>query len=110
MTLEEVIRIRPQQKDKDRADGLQFRGKTFFGSGAPFESEAAKQAKLIKDPIKLVRRAKAVFARWGDYNHTGWSAGIPSDQNVWKPFEEALRNLGLNREMIQALKDNHKCD
>jgi hypothetical protein len=110
MTVEEIIRIRPQQKDKDRAEGLIFRGKTFFGSGAPWESEASKQAKLIKDPIKLVRRAKAVFEKWGDVTYTGYSAGVPSDQNVWKPFQEALRNAGFSWPMIQALKDNTKCD
>ena len=36
--------ITPDPKDLDRAEGLQFQGKTFYGSGAPFTGQAEKMA------------------------------------------------------------------
>ena len=51
--------IHPDKKDTMRAENLSFRKGTFYGSGAPFASEASGMAKRITDAVKLVRRAKA---------------------------------------------------
>jgi predicted Rossmann fold nucleotide-binding protein DprA/Smf involved in DNA uptake len=91
--------INPTPKDFERAQGLDFRKQfgrvTFYGNGAPFQSEASKMAKLIKDPEKLIRRAKAVAATWGTNATNGYSQGTPQEQNVWQPFEQALHNMGF---------------
>lgn len=55
----------PQKKDIDRAENLSWCRGSYYGSGAPFQSEASKMAKLIKDPGKLIRRSIAVLMRWG---------------------------------------------
>lgn len=114
MEIDQIVRVRPQQKDKDRVEDFAFfkRGyrNWFYGNGAPISSNASKQAKLIKDPLKLIRRAKAVVNRWGTRDYYGYSGGNPILENAWKPFEEALRNMGFNREQIQAIIDNPKCD
>jgi hypothetical protein len=64
-----IATIEPQIKDYERARAMDFYKhgmiNWFYGSGAPIQSLAEKQAKLIKDPVKLVRRAKAVAAIWG---------------------------------------------
>ena len=76
----------------------------FYGSGAPFTHNAEKQSKLIKDPVKLVRRAKAVAAVWGtiDY-HGGVGGGNWKVENVWLPFERALRSMGFNGVQIAEI-------
>ena len=101
----DVDSIVPLQKDRDRADGLSHQGNSWYGNGAPFSGEASKMAKLIRDKEKLVRRAKAVVARWGTRDHTGYSGGQPITENVWKPFEEALRNAGFSREEIDSISN-----
>lgn len=99
MNIELII---PTQKDFERAEGLDFRKQfgrlTFHGNGDPFKSEAQKMAKLIKDPEKLVRRAKAVVATWGTEN----------DENVWAPFKEALENMGFDHNEIREISQYTK--
>lgn len=58
----DIDTIFPDHKDIDRSTGLSFRGSTFHGNGAPWQSEVSKMSKLIKDPIKLIKRAKAVVS------------------------------------------------
>lgn len=104
-----VKHINPQQKDLDRVDdyGQYMKGNQnwFYGSGAPISGNASKQAKLIKDPVKLIRRAKAVILRWGTRDYSGYVDGNRIIENVWKPFDIALRQAGLSSEMIQEIKD-----
>jgi hypothetical protein len=107
----DVSQILPSQKDIERVENLQFRGSTFHGSGAPWASEASKMAKLIKDPIKLIRRAKAVAQKYGTYDY--YPETIPpgryfdeeqlKEQNVWKPFAEALTNMGFSYDQIKKI-------
>ena len=99
----DIASITPDEKDRDRVQGMRFKGRTFFGSGAPFECKAKCQAKLIKDPVKLVRRAKAVVEIWGTRTRTGFSRGVPKPQNVWKPFEHALYAMGFSRDQISEI-------
>lgn len=99
-----VDKIVPDEKDIMRAENLSFRHHSFYGSGAPFGSEASKMAKVIKDPYKLVRRAKAVINRWGTRDYTGYSAGVPKRENVWIPFREALINMGFSWDQVHQIE------
>ena len=108
-----VEHILPSRKDYERAldfDWDKTMGRRhFYGSGAPFAHNAEKMSKLIKDPLKLIRRAKAVVAVWGTRAYTGYSGGIPKEENVWKPFERALREMGLDGAQI-SIVINHRVD
>ncbi|MDY5929929.1 MAG: hypothetical protein SPJ27_07835 [Candidatus Onthovivens sp.] len=123
MTAEEisqidVSKIQPTQKDFDRADELLFRGHTFRGDNLPWASEANKMAKLIKDPIKLIRRAKAVYAAYGDkysprvnntgYYITNYQEDGDKEVDVWTPFNDALKRMGFTVDQIKTLKDTSK--
>ena len=94
----DVDKIVPDAKDLERAKGLSMRGSSFYGNNSPFTSEATKMAKLIRDKEKLVRRAKAVVATWGTRDYIGLSNGgkTQTRENVWKPFAEALLNMGFS--------------
>ena len=102
-----VTLIEPQTKDYHRALEMDFYKhgyrNWFYGNGAPIQSLAEKQSKLIKDPVKLVRRAKAVAAVWGTRSYNGYSGGIPKEENVWRPFERALQSMGFNYAQIAEI-------
>ena len=108
-----VEHILPSRKDYERAldfDWDKTMGRRrFYGSGAPFAHNAEKMSKLIKDPLKLIRRAKAVVAVWGTRAYTGYSGGIPKEENVWTPFERALRSMGFNYIQITEIS-RHSVD
>lgn len=107
----DVNQITPDEKDREHAENLQFRGSTFHGSGAPWASQASKMAKCIKDPFKLVRRAKAVVQMYGFYDY--YPEVIPpgkyfekeylKESNVWKPFADALNNMGFSYGQIREI-------
>lgn len=105
----DVDSIVPDKKDRDRAEGLSFRGPTFHGNGRPWGSEASKMAKLIKDPYKLVRRAKAVVARWGAdegyMSNTGYYHHVDPDKeyDVWGPFKARLQEMGFSYDQIKKI-------
>lgn len=100
----DVASIKPDAKDAERAEGLEWKGSTFHGNRDPFGSEAAKMAKLIKDPVKLVRRAKAVIQRFGD------GKGKSVDRNAWAPFESALQDMGFTPNQIAVIKKEKRHD
>jgi hypothetical protein len=110
----QVTSIEPQRKDYERV--LDFDWDTtmgrrrFYGSGAPFSHNAEKMSKLIKDPVKLVRRAKAVAAVWGtgDY-HGGVGGGNWKVENVWVPFKRALIGMGFDGLQISEI-ERHSVD
>ena len=109
INVEEII---PTKKDIDRAKGLAWRGNTFYGNGAPFGSEASKMAKLIKDPIKLVRRAKAVVSYWDPRGYVGYYSDYygrhvdpDKDNDVWEPFRSRLIDMGFSGEQINTIKN-----
>lgn len=107
----DVGTIEPEEKDFDRVKGFEFRKQfgrvTFNGDSSPFASEAAKMAKLIKDPVKLVRRAKAVAAIHGTHkpdNYTGYFT--PGEQKeIWAPFADALQRMGFSRDQIKKISE-----
>jgi len=101
----DVDSVKPDQKDIDRAEGLQFMGNKFHGAYSPWGAEASKMAKLIKDNMKLVRRAKAVVKVWGTAPYNPPSSDKPEDQ--WSPFREALKRAGFSREQITSI-ENYK--
>ena len=98
-----ISKIEPEKKDMDRARNLAWRGRTFYGNGAPFASKAISMSKLIKDKAKLVRRAKAVAAVWGTTTYIGYSAGKPVEENVWDPFAKALEDMGFTYSEITEI-------
>lgn len=106
INVEEII---PQQKDYDRAEGLKWQGHSFKGNGEPYGSEASKMAKLIKDPIKLVRRAKAVVATYGSdeghFSNTGYYHHVDPDidSDVWGPFKRRLKEFGFTGDQISSI-------
>lgn len=106
----DVDELIPDEIDIKRAENLAFRGPTFRGNGLPWGSEASKMAKLIKDPYKLVRRAKAVVAEWGAdegyWSNTGWYHKVDPDPetNVWLPFKRRLKEMGFTEEQIDKIR------
>lgn len=109
----DVSNIRPEIKDYRRAKEMDFyksgMRNWFYGNGAPIQSLAEKQAKLIKDPAKLVRRAKAVAAVWGTRDYHGYSAGVPKRENPWEPFRRALVEMGFWGTQIDEIAQ-HRVD
>lgn len=93
----------PEKKDHDRAENLSWCRGSYYGSGAPFQSEASKMAKLIKDPGKLIRRSIAVVMRWGTGDHTGYICGQPKTENAWVPFRARLAEMGFTWQQIDEL-------
>lgn len=93
-----ISEIQPKEKDFERAENLRFRksfGRVIFnGNNSPFESEARKQAKLIKDPEKLVRRTLAVLAIYGE------------NSEVAEIFLTKLYDSGFTYEQRQQIKDS----
>jgi hypothetical protein len=108
-----VTLIEPQTKDYRRALEMDFYKhgyrNWFYGNGAPIQSLAEKQSKLIKDPVKLVRRAKAVAAVWGTRSYSGYVGGIPKEENVWTPFKRALESMGFTYSQIAEI-GRHEVD
>ena len=102
-----IAQINPTQKDLDRVNEFDFyksgMRNWFYGNGSPIESIAAKQAKLIKDPEKLVRRAKATVARWGTQPHHGYAAGQPKEEWPWRAFKTRLQEMGFTNGQIQEI-------
>ena len=95
---------KPTEKDLDRADGLKFLSNgraTFHGNGDPWASEASKMAKLIKDPAKLVRRAKAIIEVYPEWHY------LVGDKecDIWTPFKEALLAMGFSYQNIADIEN-----
>jgi len=109
----QVTLIEPQTKDYHRALEMDFykhgMRNWFYGNGSPIQSLAEKQSKLIKDPVKLVRRAKAVVAVWGTRDYHGYASGVPQKENVWVPFKQALIGMGFNGLQIAEI-ERHRVD
>ena len=87
----------PLKKDIDRAKGLEYSKGTWHGSGQPWHSSASSMSKLILDPLKLIRRAKAVVQVWGT-RYRG------NEYEVWTPFKEALKDMGFTRDQISLIE------
>jgi len=101
----DVNKVLPESKDIMRAEGLMvLRGKTKDDS-SPFRSNASKMSKLITDPFKLVRRAKAVSQMYGygDYFPVRPGKIINQDGNVFAPFAERLIEMGFSKEQVDDI-------
>ena len=57
-----------------------------------------------------MRRAKAVAAVWGTRDYHGYASGVPKEENVWNPFENALRAMGFTREQINSISSHRESD
>lgn len=92
-----INEIQPEEKDFQRAENLRFKKTAkriiFNGDNSPFESEASKQAKLIKDPEKLIRRTLAVLAIYGE------------NSEVAKIFLSKCFETGFTYEQREQIKD-----
>ena len=94
----DVDSVKPEKKDMDRAEGMKLNNRKAREDGSPWKVCAAKMAKAIKDPMKLIRRSKAVRMTYGDF-YDG-----DSDSDVWEPFEEALKSMGFSPSKIQSIE------
>ena len=89
--------IKPEGKDYERALGLA----SDYDDSVPSTPKAIKMSKLIKDPLKLVRRSKAVVGIWGTDDHEGKAF----DENVWFPFKKALKDMGFTEAQISDIEN-----
>jgi hypothetical protein len=87
--------IEPEPKDYDRAVGLAHEDQDYV----PSTGKAVRMANAIKDPYKLVRRSKAIVGAWG----TDFYQGRTWEENVWLPFESALRKMGFTEDQIEEI-------
>jgi hypothetical protein len=90
--------IEPEPKDYDRAVGLTSSHDEYV----PDTGKAQRMANAIKDPYKLVRRAKAVVGAWGTDNYKVKFDWLPSP-NVWLPFKSALVKMGFTESQIDEI-------
>jgi len=91
-----IALVKPENKDYERALGLA----SDYDDAVPSTSKAMKMSKLIKDPLKLVRRSKAVVGVWGTNDYDGKD---DTEENVWIPFRNALRDMGFTPDQINAI-------
>jgi hypothetical protein len=92
-----IALVKPENKDYERALGLA----SDYDDAVPSTPKAMKMSKLIKDPLKLVRRSKAVVGIWGTDDHEGKDV----DENVWLPFKKALKDMGFTEDQIDAIEN-----
>jgi len=87
--------IEPEPKDYDRAVGLASPHDEYV----PDTGKAQRMANAIRDPYKLVRRSKAIVGAWGTDTYEGrtWQ------ENVWIPFNAALRRMGFTESQIDEI-------
>jgi len=90
--------IKPDGKDYERALAFAYEN----DPDTPQTSKAEKMSKLIKDPLKLVRRSKAVVGIWGTDDYYNDNDGT---ENVWVPFRRALVNMGFNPDQIREISE-----
>jgi len=90
--------IKPDGKDYERALAFAYEN----DQDTPQTSKAEKMSKLIKDPLKLVRRSKAVVGIWGTDDYYNDNDGT---ENVWTPFRRALVNMGFNPDQIRGISE-----
>jgi hypothetical protein len=92
-----IASVNPENKDYERSLGLA----SDSDDTVPSSTKAIKMSKLIKDPLKLVRRSKAVVGIWGTEDHEGEVL----NQNVWFPFKKALKDMGFTEDQIRDIEN-----
>jgi len=93
-----IALVKPDNKDYERALDFAYSD----DAATPQTSKAEKMSKLIKDPIKLVRRSKAVVGLWGTEDYLNDKDAV---ENVWKPFRRALSEMGFNPDQIEEISE-----
>ena len=97
--------IIPEEKDLMRARHLKIKAKAKATDSVPYQGKANSMAKLITDPHKLVRRAKAIVSCWGTENLVGTVNGIDIEVNMWTPFKTRLEELGFSKRQIENISN-----
>ena len=98
-----VDSIIPEEKDLMRARHLKIKAKAKATDSVPYQGKADSMAKLITNPRKLVRRAKAIVSCWGTDNLVGTVNGIDIEVNMWTPFKTRLEELGFSSMQINNI-------
>ncbi len=88
-----VSSVEPEVKDFERALGFEFKQE-----GYPIGKLAVKMSNSIKDPLKLIRRSKAVVGIWGKENYNNSPL-----ENAWVPFRVALERMGFTDKQIEEI-------
>lgn len=100
-----VDRIIPEKKDLMRARNLKIKRKANVTDSIPYQGKANSMAKLITDPHKLVRRAKAIVSYWGTENLVGTINEVRIEVNMWTPFKTRLEELGFSNRQINIISN-----
>jgi hypothetical protein len=104
--------IVPTQADIKRGESMQWQGRSFYGSGAPYLSKV-RSALTVSDPIKRVKMAKVVAEQYG----RSWTGAEKTYLNFkgyddkrkefeFRPLQlvrEALQEIGCTSEQIKAI-------
>jgi hypothetical protein len=100
----DITTITPEPKDIARARNMKMWNTR---SHTPcLATSAAKMANLIQDPLKLVRRAKAVVRIWGTRPVTCHDNvyGRTSDECPWRWFKMRLKEMGFTDNQISLIE------
>lgn len=101
-----VAQITATPHDIERVEGLRWNGRSFFGNNSPFPGKVTTMAKVIKDPVKLVQRTKAIVQIYGCREWCGMAdmgrKQYPS--HPWQTFSKRLYELGFTREQVEAIR------
>lgn len=92
-----VSLINPEVKDYERAANF-----SYTDDAIPQASKAERMSKSIKDPLKLVRRSKAVVGVWGTDDYYNENDGV---ENPWIPFKRALIDMGFTPDQIEEISE-----
>ncbi len=100
-----ICKIKPTEKDLRMVkDNLSWNGNSFYGSGAPFSTQARKLAKSMKTQKNLIRKAKAVIQIWGTKDYQGGIGGGEwVTENAWKPFLDKLKEMNFSQKQINEI-------
>ena len=100
----DVENVQPEEKDIMRANGL-------FTSYGFDEGKASRMAKLIKEPMKMVRRVKAVCQVFINHRDTRYYATTPEQiksrlqSKLRYSFREPMLKLGFTDAQLEQMID-----
>lgn len=103
---DKIDTIRPDKKDKKRADTLQLSGKSKYDNNAPFKAKTLAQLKAIRDPEKMIRRCKAFVSKYGTGETVGVVDGNEVESSRFKlvdACDAALARLGFDSSQISTI-------
>ena len=104
----DVAYIYPDHKDRQRALNLIVARCNGQNRAVSVTAAAQKMARLIRDPYKLVRRAKAIIIAWGKGSTECVMFGeYFVSGNAWIPFKERLIEMGFSATQISIIELAH---